>query len=138
AARGLGGSVGVSQLGARLVNGDLVVARIDLDKRRIRLGLLVVLYKHAHDSAPDARRNLCHMRIHLRIVGRFLTGRPPEPHANRDDDQDDNADERLISSLSSPSTFLIGHQRAPPRNCRTACSALPRSRASTAFPTLFK
>ena len=79
---------GVGELGARRVERDLVVARIDLDEHGARLDLLVVVDRHAQHRAADARRNRRHMRIHLRIVGRLAparrsTTRLPTPIAMR-------------------------------------------------------
>ena len=56
-------------LDIRVVDGDLVVAWVDLDQHRTGVHDLVVVDGHAKDGSADARGNLRHVRIHLRIVG---------------------------------------------------------------------
>ena len=64
---------------------DLVVARIELDEHRAGFDQLVVVDGDLRDGAADARRDLRHMRIDLRIVGRLAAGGQPEPDADADD-----------------------------------------------------
>jgi len=59
----------IGELGPGLVHGHLVVARIELDEHRAGLDNLVVVDGDLRHRAPDARRNLCDARVHLRIVG---------------------------------------------------------------------
>ena len=88
-----GGGFGVGQLGARLVDRDLVVARIELDQHRAGLDQLVVVDRDLGHRAADARGNLRHVRINLRIVGRFAARRGPRPQARAESEQDDDADD---------------------------------------------
>ena len=71
--RGLG--LGVGQLGARAIERDLVVARIDLHEHGARLHRLVVGDRHAQHRAADARGHRRHVRVHLRVVGRLAAAR---------------------------------------------------------------
>ena len=74
---------GIGQLGARLLEGHLIVARIDLDEHVAGVDLLVVGDRHPKDRAADTRGDLRHMRIHLRIVGRLAPRGDPVPDRRR-------------------------------------------------------
>ena len=88
ALRGERRGFGVGELGARLVDRHLVVARIELDEHRAGFDELVVVDGDARDGAADARRDLRDVRVHLRIVGRLAAGGQPEPDADADDDDE--------------------------------------------------
>src|SRR5207253_11041896 len=103
-----------------------------------RFDLLIVGHQHALDGSADAGRNLRHVRIDLRIVGRLASGGCPDPDHDGDDDDGHDAGRQADAALLKErhALRLIGHQRKPPRYWRTASSASPSARASTAFETL--
>ena len=74
----------------RLIDRHLIVARIELHEHRAGFDALVVFDRHAQHRAADARRDLRHVRIHLRIVGRLASGGDDQP----DDDADDREQRR--------------------------------------------
>ena len=88
---------GVGQLGARLVDGDLIVARIDLDEHGAGFDLLVVVDRHA--AAPCRRRaprsaSRAHPPAHrrsIRVPGVSHNQTPTRP-ATSDDHADDDAE----------------------------------------------
>ena len=55
--------------------------------------------------AADARRNLRHVRIDLRIVGRFAAGREPQP----DDDADDDKNRRSPTPIRTRGLRVSEH-----------------------------
>ncbi len=130
--------LGVGELGARPIDGDLVVARIQLDEDRAGLDRLVVDDRHAEDRSADARRHRRHVGVHLRIVGGFLARGEPEPADDGDDRHGDRDGRDAEAALlnEGDGVGLSGHQREPPRYRRTDSSATPSARASAAFDTL--
>jgi hypothetical protein len=123
---------GIGQLGARLLEGHLVVARIDLDEHVAGVDLLVVGDRHPKDGAADTRGNLRHVRIHLGIVGRLAPRGDPVPDRDAEHGENDeaggNPNARLLCER-----YVVGHQRVPPRNCRSVASAVPTPRISAPF-----
>ncbi len=138
ALRGRRHAFGVRQLGARFLHRDLVVARIDLDQHRSRFDRLVVREGDVQNRARDLRGDLGHARINLRIVGRLAAASEPEPQAGCQGHQEHRAgDCQDPSRAHEPHPVrLIGHQRTPPRNCRTASSAPPSAATIRPFAEL--
>src|SRR5262249_34613812 len=112
------------ELRARAIDRHLIVARVDLDEQRAGLDELVVVHGDAFDGAAHARRDLRHVPIDLRIVGRLAPAGPDVPaDAGRDEEeqrQQREADAGLVDEGA-------GHQR-PPMYWRAASSEMPIAR----------
>jgi hypothetical protein len=111
---------------ARAIDGDLVVARIDLNEEGTAVHPIVVVDGHLDHGAADARRDLRNVPIDLRIVGRLVPARQQPDDGGNDDEHGDGG-------RNDPRTT---HSCLPPRYDMTADSVTPRARASVAFARL--
>ncbi len=84
-------AAGLRELREGLIEGDLIIARIEIDQRVTGFDHLVVVDIDVSDSAVDASADGVEMRIHLGIVGGFeIAGvQPIEQSADPDDQQDE-------------------------------------------------
>ena len=114
----------VGELGARLVDGDLIVARVELDQQRARFDELVVVDGDRRHGAADARGDLRDVRVHLRIVRAFAAGGGPGPDAGAEDEEQHGADDQANARL------LDECHREPPRSRRSRSSVVPTPRTS--------
>ena len=129
---------GVGQFGLRLVHRHLVVARVEFEQHRARFDLLVVARRDLEHRAADARRNLRHVRIDLRIVGRLVALARPPPEAGSGQQQHDDAkdDAEAPCAREGLGVDRVRHYLPPPRIWNAMASASPRSRASSALALL--
>jgi hypothetical protein len=116
AARGDGRRFRIGELGSRLGDRDLVVARVQLHQHRAGIDLLIVADRHPQHAPRDAGSNRHDMRFHLRIVGRFPSGGQPQPRTHADQDHDDQAGDGPETALTEDRCWLVGHQRTPPKS----------------------
>jgi len=100
-----GGRFGVGELRGGLLHGDLEVTWVDLDECGAGLDLLVVFDRHTLHRAADARGDLHHVRLDLRIVGRLLAAGQPQPDTDADEQH-----RKYGNRKTEP-----GHWRGPPR-----------------------
>ena len=67
--QGLGRSLGVGDVGASLVHGNLVVARVNFYEDIAGLDVLVVVHIDLCDVAGNARADGHHVAVNFRVVG---------------------------------------------------------------------
>ena len=98
---GRGGiGLGAGQRSLRVLDGDLVVARIELGDRVARLDQLVLFHIDLDDLAGDARADLDQMAVDLRVVSIFAEGGvPPDPDGDQHQDHDHNHDDAPAAGL---------------------------------------
>ena len=121
-------SFGAGQSGLGILDGDLVIAGIEIDDRVTPLHHLVLFHVHLGDVAGDARTDLDEVTIDLRVIGVFgVCGAPPdaegdEYHDNESDDDNTPAAGPRRFDLGLCSRFIwfgcwvwIRHVHFPPR-----------------------
>src|SRR5206468_3530394 len=119
----LGGGGGRLRVGKRCAGAfdrDLKVARVEFEQGGTVSDLAVVFDIDLLDRAANARRNLSHVRIDLRIIGGFTAGGDPEPHKDAGYGENEHASGDADAWIVEQS-----HQRVPPMSCRNVFSDDP-------------
>ena len=70
----MGIRLGVCEIGARLIDSDLIVTRINFDQYSPLLHVFVVFGVDSNDITADTRTDRIKMRVHLCVIGGFIAG----------------------------------------------------------------